>query len=327
MSAPEPRTPEPAPETLAEAAAWIAELHDAARSPYLEGRVRSWVAEDPAHRLAFERMTRAWETSGELGRDVIARADAARRSARWRRMSVAAGVLAVLTAAVLVASAWLRAGVVATGVGEQRSLLLTDGTRVLLNTSTRLIVHYDAQARRVRLLMGEALFDVARRTTWPFIVTAGSHEVRALGTSFIVRHDDPERVSITLVEGRVSVVAARALPTHAPAAAILSPGQRLTVTSGRAPALDTPELGRLTAWETGRVEFDATPLGEAAREMNRYSPRAIEVDPEIATLAVTGVFRAADLDEFVHAVCATFDLTATQESGAIRLSRSISASE
>lgn len=327
MSPPEPGTPEPTPETLAEAAVWIAELHDAARSPHLEGRVRTWVAEDPAHRLALERMTRAWETSGELGRDAIARAGAARRNVRWLQMSLAAGVLVVLTAAVLVADAWLRAGVVATGVGEQRSLLLTDSTRVLLNTSTRLIVHYDAQARRVRLLTGEALFDVARRTSWPFIVTAGGDEVRALGTSFIVRHDDPERVSITLVEGRVSVVAARAQPTQASAVAILSPGQRLTVTSDRTPALDTPELGRLTAWETGRVEFDATPLGEAAREMNRYSPRAIEVDPDVAALAVTGVFRAADLDEFVHAVCTTFDLTARQESDAIRLSRGISASE
>ncbi len=48
-----------------------------------------------------------------------------------------------------------------TVVGEQRTMTLKDGTRVELNTSTRLVVHYDDQLRKVVLQYGEAWFDVA----------------------------------------------------------------------------------------------------------------------------------------------------------------------
>jgi len=317
--------PDPAPseEVRAEAAAWIAQLHDEQRSPDLEARVHAWLAKSEEHRRAFDRMTHAWEKSGAIR--LRARGDtAAAEGRRRRRITPAKAALAatlVLIGAVL-AYYWHDNAVV-TGIGQQQVRLLRDGTRVVLNTDTRIEVKYDEHARRVRLIRGEAWFDVAKRPAWPFLVSVDGEEIRALGTSFIVRHDDAQYLSVTLVEGRISVAAiAHNDEAPPPPAQILTPGQRLTISQNHASAVDRPELTRITAWERGRVEFEDTPLAEAADEMNRYSTTRITVaDADIAQLRVGGVFRAGDSDEFVRIVTAAFALQADRRGNDIVLSR------
>ena len=215
-----------------------------------------------------------------------------------------------------------RDNAVVTGVGQQQVRLLRDGTRVVLNTDTRIEVNYDEHVRRVRLIRGEAWFDVSKRPTWPFVVSVDGQEIRALGTSFIVRHDDTQGLSVTLVEGRISV-APTARNGEAPSQAqqILAPGQRLVISRNHAPTVDRPELSRITAWERGRVEFEEAPLGDAAKEMNRYSKTHVAVaDAEVAQLRIGGVFRAGDSDEFVRIVTAAFGLRAERSGDNIVLS-------
>jgi transmembrane sensor len=85
--------------------------------------------------------------------------------------------------------------------------------------------------------------------------------------------------------------------------------------------VDRPELTRITAWERGRVEFEDAPLGDAAREMNRYSRTHVDIaDPAVAQLRIGGVFRAGDSDEFVRIVTAAFGLRAERSGDAIVLS-------
>jgi transmembrane sensor len=88
------------------------------------------------------------------------------------------------------------------------------------------------------------------------------------------------------------------------------PGQRLTLSDHHAPAIDRPELARITAWKRGQVDFDETPLRDAADEMNRYSRTHIVVADVEARLRIGGVFRAGDSDEFVRVVSAAFGLRA-----------------
>jgi len=153
------------------------------------------------------------------------------------------------------------------------------------------------------------------------IVSVDGQEIRALGTSFIVRHDDTQGLSVTLVEGRVSVAPIARIDEASPQAPqILTPGQRLLIARNHAPALDRPELTRITAWERGRVEFEDTPLGDAAKEMNRYSKTHVAVaDAEVAQLRIGGVFRAGDSDEFVRIVTAAFGLRAERSGNNIVL--------
>jgi transmembrane sensor len=129
---------------------------------------------------------------------------------------------------------------------------------------------------------------------------------------------------VTLVEGRISIAPIAANDDASPQITqVLVPGQRLLISRHHAPSVDRPELSRITAWERGRVEFDATPLEEATTEMNRYTTaRLLVADTEVAQLRIGGVFRAGDSEEFVKIVTAAFGLRAERNGATIVLSRS-----
>lgn len=280
MSAPRPASADPVPpECLAEAGVWIARMHGDARGRGVENGLRRWLHEDPENARAFELATEVWEDAEGLRRFVPLRPQVRSASrAGWRIAVVAATFATVL---LIVGVVWFQqAGAIATAVGEQRQLVLEDGTRVFLNTDTRVVVKYDEHARRVELRRGEALFNVAKKSDWPFIVVAGDRQVKALGTSFVVRRD-AQRVAVTLVEGSV-LVSPRAAPAPNDAATLhqqradgagaaaqlpppgaaepvqprddvftLTPGQRLTF-AGSGTKLDRPSVERTTAWRRWR---------------------------------------------------------------------------
>jgi transmembrane sensor len=209
-------------------------------------------------------------------------------------------------------------------------------------------VKYDDNVRRVELAKGEALFNVAKRPEWPFVVVAGERQVTALGTSFVVRRDEA-RVAVTLVEGKVVVApssessepsslvdssvpgkggesggagtgsagasprtsAIEASGAAQPPAEVftLAPGQRLTFTPGEATQLDTPPVETATAWRRGQVILDDTPLSAAATEMNRYNSIKLVIEqPETGALVVNGLFQAGDSIHFANAVAQTYGL-------------------
>jgi transmembrane sensor len=305
------------PGCIAEAGVWIARLHGDDRDQAIEAGFREWLAADPQNRRAFELATEVWEESANLRRVVPFAHDATKpvRARRPRILSWPAALTAA-TAIVIVLTLggvirYLEQGSVATGVGEQRLLSLQDGTRVFLNTSTRVRVRYEAAERRVQLLAGEALFDVRPDKRRPFVVVAGDQRVTALGTSFVVRLEN-EKTAVTLVEGKVSVSGdARAAASLPPVT--LSPGQRLTLTPSEPAALDRPALESALAWRHGEIILDDTPLARAAEEMNRYSSMRIEIErPETEALLVSGLFQTGDSLSFANAVAQTYGLRVVQ---------------
>jgi transmembrane sensor len=316
--------PVPSKAVRAQAAAWVARLHDDRRSPDLEAHVRGWLDECEDHRRAFDRMTRVWELTGRIqmragGATPNVGATRPRRFAPWAA-ALAAGVILGVGGVVYY---YRHDNALVTGVGQQQVRLLADGTRVSLNTDTRIEVNYDERARRVRLIHGEAWFDVSKRPMWPFLVSVDGREIRALGTSFIVRHDDIQDLSITLVEGRISVSPIARDDETPQTPQILITGQRLVISGQQSPAVDRPELTHISAWRQGRVDFEDTPLGDAAHEMNRYSTRHITIaDAADARQRIGGSFRAGDTDEFVRVVTAAFGLRADRRGNEILLSKS-----
>jgi transmembrane sensor len=236
-----------------------------------------------------------------------------------------AGLASAAAAVVVAVGAMLyfnHAGV-ATGVGEQRSMTLEDGSRILLNTSTRLVVRYDEKIRRIELVKGEAQFDVMKNAQRPFVVTAGEREVTALGTSFDVRRDG-HQISVTLVEGKVTVAPVvqstdAVVPVQAKVE-VLHPGQRLTFTAGRAPRMDQPQMEKVTAWQRGQISLDDLSLADAVAEMNRYSTVQLQIEqPAAAALHVSGIFRVGDSLSFAHAVAQTYGLTVLEQGREILL--------
>lgn len=308
----------PSAAVCAEAAAWIARLHGTERTTVVEEGFRSWLAASPMHRQAFEMANDIWtgtERWPKPSTPAFVRWPRAGLILTLPRAVAAVALIAVLALGTILA---LRDTGLATDVGEQRSITLADGTRISLNTATRIHVEYDETARRVRLDTGEALFEVARNAERPFIVTAGEREITALGTAFVVRHDAQEDVAVTLIEGRVSVSAPPASVNIEPV--ILEPGQRLTFRSAGEQKMDRPAMSQVTAWQRGQVMLDHTPLWAAIEEMNRYSVVQLTIDdPGVAALEVTGVFRSGDSVSFAEAVAQAHDLEVVHEPRMIRI--------
>jgi transmembrane sensor len=181
----------------------------------------------------------------------------------------------------------------------------------------------------VELKSGEALFDVAKKPTWPFVVKAGNREIKALGTSFVVRRDSTQ-TAVTLVEGTVSVTEdASALLAHAiragsPAARqafTLTPGQRLTFLAGQEARVDITSLDKAVAWRRGEIVFDDITLADAASELNRYNKDKLLVQrPEAQAIRVTGLFQTGDSLSFARAVAQSYGLTVEERGNTIVLS-------
>lgn len=329
------------PEIAAEAAAWIASLHSAERSPDMEDDFRAWQRRSPAHREAFEKMTDIWQAipgtqaarAFEQASEREQRKSRRARSAGWR-WGGAAGLGVFATAGFIVLQQWHDRDLYVTPIGEQRSVMLGDGTRMLLNTATQARVDFGSKQRTVEVSAGEALFEVAKDPSRPFVVRVASSEVVAVGTVFSVRFKDGLRqaagLTVTLVEGQVNVRPGVGggdglRPQEAVA---LKPGDRLTLRYDAAPAspvveseVDRPNIERALAWQRREASFDATPLADAIAEFNRYSRTqiALSSDVQAAKYLISGVYRTGDSAAFANAVAMLYGLKVREIDGRIEL--------
>lgn len=337
----------------AEAAAWIVRLHGPHRSAELEAGFRAWLAADAENGRQFERVTEVWDAGGTIPVAGLPRVNRWREAQRSRHWALAAMILLVFgLGAWALNHFWLNPSY-ATGIGEQRLVRLEDGSRIALNSNTLIRVACCDTERRVRLERGEAYFEVARDPARAFIVVAGDHQVTALGTAFVVRHD-ASRTAVTLVEGKVAVSGRRSgdeerttsvkaqsvresggavqLPSSpgkqeqgattdtGSAAIVLSPGQRLTFMGGAMPRLDEPRIEAVTAWRRGEVMLDRTTLATAVAEMNRYDERMLVIDdPGVAALRISGIYHAGDSEGFAKTVAKLYGLHVVHQHGRIHL--------
>lgn len=308
---------------LAEAAAWLTRLQGAERTEAAEAAFKAWLAEDAAHARAFARVTDTWDIiPGAATLAAEASVPRARRP-RQRTWLAAAACLAGVLIAGTGTWMYLRDPVYRTAVGEQRTVTLSDGTSIMLNTDTELTVSYRKTERLIKLERGEAYFDDVTNPNRPFVVQVGDRQVRALGTVFDVRRN-VDSLAVLLVAGGVEVsqrqdAASDARPAQA---VVLSPGERLTLDDQGGKVLDRPKPAEITAWSKGQLMFDNATLGDAITEFDRYGGTPVELgDPALASLGVSGVFAIRDPGEFAGAVAQLHGLKVVRSNGKVLIER------
>jgi transmembrane sensor len=234
----------------------------------------------------------------------------------WHRVRFAATIATLCVAAGLI-SWWVRGPDYSTGIGEQRSITLADGSMVELNAQSNIRVRFVRHERDIDLVRGQALFHVAKDATRPFIVRAGDTVVRAVGTQFDVNELRGGTI-VTVVEGLVAV-----LGTQAPGSMslnanetssrrqvtdallkglrgnmrpiFLSSGEQLTITAAHLAETAHVNLATVTAWTQHRFMFDAAPLSEVVEEFNRYNVRQLVIaSPELDEFRINGFFSSTD---------------------------------
>ncbi|HEY2676223.1 MAG TPA: FecR family protein [Steroidobacteraceae bacterium] len=211
-----------------------------------------------------------------------------------RRPVLAAAAVALLTS-IAILFLWIdrdMARSYSTGIGEQRTIQLMDGSTVELNSRSRIEVRLTDHRRDVALIEGQALFRVAKDKQRPFIVQAGEAQVRAVGTEFDVYRKQSATV-VTVVEGRVETYPGS--EGAGAAAIVLSAGEQLTVLPHTVTKPTRADTVAATAWVQKRLIFEETPLSEVAEEFNRYNRRPLAIDdPEMRTLKISGVYSSTD---------------------------------
>lgn len=293
---------DPIPRAIAqEAAAWVVRRDGGLLSPADAARFERW-QRDPRHRAALERLESLWggldapvaaplPPLRKAGR-VPARAHAPRPKARSRKIAGAA--IAASLALVMGGhfGDWglrLRADH-STGAGERRTVELADGSTVTLDSRSAVSVDFEPGARKVRLLAGAALFQVAPDAARPFSVLAEGGSVTALGTAFAVREGDG-LAHVTVTEHSVRV-------RGRGGAVVVGEGQRADFSGTRLQGPVPADKGA-TAWARGRLVVADRPLGEVVAEIARYRRGFITVSGPAAALRVSGVY---DLDRPVAAI-------------------------
>lgn len=291
------------------ASCWAAKLDAEALTPDEAAALDAWSRADPRRAGALARamaVSSHFDRAAGLGHDYMP-ASAPPRLDRRTLFTLGGGALAASVAATMGLGLWRRGRDVVTLKGDVRRIALAEGSAITLNTATTVRPALDDRLRRIDLLRGEALFDVARDPERPFVVHAAGVQVQAIGTSFTVRLHDDDRVEVAVTEGVVEVrrPGERPLRLEAERRALVAPVGPVQVAEASG-----DELDRANAWRNGRLDLSGLTLGEAAAAFARYSDRSILIeDPAVAQLQVAGVFSTSDPEGFARAAALSLGLS------------------
>lgn len=335
------------------AADWLARRDSDAWSEIEQAELSAWLASSTAHMVEFLRLEAAWEEANRLkamgsgvppglipnlqqwstspffrhapptasstpspgaldGASVPAVKSRARRLLTY---SLAASLLLALCALV-----WRQVIFdekrYATPVGGIASLPMEDGSKITLSSNSEVRIAITPEQRRVELEAGEAFFEVAKDRERPFVVEAGDRRIVAVGTKFSVRRDRDD-VRIIVTEGVVRIEREATKDIFVAAGTLAQARTEATIVQQK----PTPQLEEALSWRFGYVVFHETPLAEAVAEFNRYNSRRIIIeDPALASIPVSGNFRATNVDAFVRLLQEGFAIGARDHGDEVVLS-------
>ena len=344
-------SPKPPPQSHMDAAGWLVRLRaEDVTAEELEA-FGDWLREAPANVQAYLGAVGLWEQLGsvDLAADIDIEAVLAasnivplaeRQSAddqeppkpRARRRRWLGSVAASIAMAGMAGTAlWLSMAPndsplsVSTGLGEQRSVALDDGSVLELNTQSTVQVVLGAGLRRAELIEGEVLFDVVKDPDRPFVVEVDDTLIRVVGTRFNVRRVG-ETATVTVLEGEVTVSQVVTRPDNKnnnnqasgdvaqlPVEALkLQTGMQTTV--GRAITRTEAEIvdaEKVIAWMDRRLIFEGATIDHIVAEFNRYNTQRLIVnDTTIGSRRLTGTFDANDTESLLQFLQKTQSITA-----------------
>lgn len=281
-----------------EAIQWMTRLRSASADEWQA--FTDWLEEDPAHSDAYDRVALADEAyvrlEGSRPRPILppreGHADerrGARIAGRGARVA-GVGALAAAIAAMLGYSALgpePSAFAVETKAGERRLIALSDGSRIALNGSTRIVLD-GGDSRTATLESGEALFAVVHDDAKPFRVKAGTAVLKDAGTLFNVLHEG-DRTEVAVAEGAV-------LYNPDADAVNLTPGMALRKQGGDV-VVSPVQADTVGDWRRGRLTYRAAPVWQIARDLSRNVGVPVTAAPEVARMRFSGVIVLTDDEE------------------------------
>ena len=317
------------PKIAEEAAGWMIALQEEPGDIDCRQRFERWLDQSSQHRHAWERLQVAWRALGatapafedawkEAPRGALQpRNHQTRRTGFMRRTVLAGAAAAAAICLVAFAGPMLLLRLEAdhrTETAESRTVTLEDGSRVHLAGASAIATDFEKGRRAVRLLAGEAFFEVTPDKTRPFTVDADGLEVTVLGTKFDVQKAG-DITAVALAEGSVKASIAGG-DTQ-----VLVPGDLLTSNSA------TGEVSRTTipvtdiaTWRSGQIFVVDATIGSVVEQIRRYHPAWLSLpDSALASRRVTGFYDLRHPDQALEALVAPYGGKVRHVSPAARL--------
>jgi transmembrane sensor len=338
---------------LEAASCWVLKIYEGALSASDKAALGAWLDEDLRHRDVLLEVAAVWDKTDALARlaDFFPHdptpGQAPPVPCHWpwtQSIAVATGLVLLAVAAVLLLPRLPGVGsdrplptqsaAYETAIGERKTVLLPDGSEVVLNTNSQLSLTFTPSARVLHLARGEILVRVAKDESRPLSVVAGDRIVQAIGTEFTVEITENQQVEVMVTEGKVvvgiqplSVASPGATDAASDAAAgavvlppLLAQLEDNTVSAGEAVILGAPDTVKkaVTAddievklsWTEGRLIFRSEPLEKALAEVERYTTvEFVLLDEDLKTRTVSGRFRAGDVDALLLSLRLNFNIT------------------
>jgi transmembrane sensor len=321
-----------------EAASWhtciCRGLTDAQRSAF-----EAWIAE-PANAREFHAQRAlldvAMELKGRQRAEVLASIGQPKVAVSWvaaLREWLASGMVwasGVATAGVVltVAIGWLvlrsegyLAQTYQTATGQVREVVLPDGSIVGLNTQTELEWVGSPHDRRVRLIRGEAYFQVIHDPSRPFRILLAHSQVQVLGTRFDVYQMANGNVRVSVISGTVAVEALDNGEGAPSWSRRLTSGQQIEYSPvGLVADVHSIVAPKVIRWRQGMLETQGEPLSDFVSDLSRYTrERIVIADPRAATQKVGGAFSVRNIDDTLDRLSRIAPVTVAHERGEVIL--------
>ncbi|MGY2267312.1 FecR family protein [Pseudomonas sp. SDO5561_S422] len=297
-----------------QAAEWMIRLHEGELTEAQRQAFERWKQQGPQHAASAARMedviARMQALRGQKAPARAALSAAFPRHGKARKNYVRALVLACslgLPAMALLYSPYPQQWMadVHNGPGEWKTLRLADGSTLTLSGISAANLHFDSRQRRIELLQGEILVEVAHDGERPFVVQTAQGTLRALGTRFVVRREDDVTV-LSMLESRVAAKSAngqQTLEVDAGSQARLS--KDAVRLSG---SIDTASING--AWRRHQLVVDNRPLPEVLDEIARHRSGRLQFDrAALASLKVSAVLPLDDTDRTLQMLAQTLPIT------------------
>ena len=290
---------------------WVVRLHSGNATQTEHDAFAKWRHCDPQHEAAAREAEAIWNGIGTAGYKVRKneRANARAKISRRALLGVAS---AGLIGGGLVQTGLLRLTFLAdysTGIGEQKTIVLSDGSTIQMNARSALSVSFDRIQRLISLFEGQATFSVAHDPARPFLVAAANGQTKTIGTVFDVDMR-PEDVAVTVLDGTVSVTT-KMVVDH-PVSASLNQRVRYTDDGMILPAEEV-DADIETAWRRGKLVFNNRRLAEVVAEVERYRRgKIVLVGSSLQQLSVTGLFDLTDPESVLTTIRQTLPVRITE---------------
>lgn len=276
---------------MQQALTWFARLRNENVSDREKQNFEAWRQAHPDHDKAYQLVVHTWQSNVlDIALETfsaIPPAAKAKPSAalRW----AATAVLSLLLGVGIVYSGWLERWQADyyTLPGQQQAVQLADGSKVLLNSDTVINVEFGNAQRGVKLLQGEAYFEVTPDANRPFTVNTKLGNVQVLGTQFAVRADT--EISVDVESGKVACSDKQGKTEH------LLKGQHVAISKQGLTAPKPFDKEQTFAWLKGRLIFRDQPLASVIQELQRYQSGKIFItDSHLANKRISGNYKLND---------------------------------